>query len=187
MAGGPLRYAIFETAAGFCGVAWGARGVRRVQLPASSADATERMLRRRAPGSVEAAPAPDVAATIAAMQDYFAGAEADFSGAVLDLDDEDAFFRQVYVATRQVGWGRTTTYGALARAVGAGPEAAREVGRAMARNPTPLLVPCHRVLAAGGRLGGFSAPGGSAAKARMLALEGVRLDSFPAAQALFEF
>lgn len=75
---------------------------------------------------------------------------------------------------RRIPWGETTTYGAVALALGAGPEA-RDVGQAMARNPLPLLVPCHRVLAAGGRPGGFSAPGGTEAKLRMLALEGIDL------------
>jgi O-6-methylguanine DNA methyltransferase len=77
---------------------------------------------------------------------------------------------------RHVGWGHTTTYGALAMELGAGPEAARDVGQAMARNPVALIIPCHRVLAAGGKVGGFSAPGGSAAKVRMLELEGVRVE-----------
>jgi methylated-DNA-[protein]-cysteine S-methyltransferase len=72
-------------------------------------------------------------------------------------------------------WGQTTTYGALAKELGAGPQAARAVGEAMARNPIPLIVPCHRVLAAGGELGGFSAPGGTDTKLRMLELEGVRI------------
>jgi methylated-DNA-[protein]-cysteine S-methyltransferase len=85
-------------------------------------------------------------------------------------------------STRRVGWGHTTTYGTLAKELGAGPEAARDVGQAMAKNPVALLIPCHRVLAAGGKIGGFSAPGGSAAKIRMLALEGVDLEPPPPAQ-----
>ena len=83
--------------------------------------------------------------------------------------------------------GYTTTYGTLAKELGAGPEAARDVGKAMARNPVALIIPCHRVLAAGGKVGGFSAPGGSAAKRRMLALEGVHLDPPPPAQQSFRF
>ncbi len=78
-------------------------------------------------------------------------------------------------ALRRVEWGRTTTYGGLAAAVGEGREVAREVGVAMAHNPAPLIVPCHRVLAAGGKIGGFSAPGGSTTKMRMLRLEGVKV------------
>jgi methylated-DNA-[protein]-cysteine S-methyltransferase len=82
---------------------------------------------------------------------------------------------------------RTTTYGALAKEIGAGPEAARDVGTAMAKNPVPLIIPCHRVLAAGGQVGGFSAPGGSARKSRMLELEGVRMAPPEPAQRSFGF
>ena len=111
----------------------------------------------------------------------------DFADVRIDLGEPDPFVARVYAAVRRLGWGRTTTYGALARDLGAGPEAARDVGQAMARNPVPLLVPCHRVLAAGGKLGGFSAPGGAATKRRMLALEGVGLEPPPAAQRSFGF
>jgi methylated-DNA-[protein]-cysteine S-methyltransferase len=86
-----------------------------------------------------------------------------------------------------VGWGHTTTYGTLAKELGAGPEVARDIGQAMARNPVALIIPCHRVLAAGGKIGGFSAPGGTATKLRMLALEGVDLEPPPPAQRAFEF
>jgi len=106
----------------------------------------------------------------------FRGEEEDFSGFKLDLGEQDPFFKKVYAAARRVGWGRTTTYGTLAMELGAGPEAARDVGQAMARNPVALIIPRHRVLAAGGKIGGFSAPGGSAAKIRMLALEGIDLE-----------
>jgi O-6-methylguanine DNA methyltransferase len=94
------------------------------------------------------------------------------------------FFNQIYAAARRVGWGNTTTYGTLAKQVGAGPEVARNVGQAMAKNPVPLIIPCHRVLAAGGKLGGFSAPGGSATKERMLALEGSLAPPPPTQQSL---
>jgi methylated-DNA-[protein]-cysteine S-methyltransferase len=117
-----------------------------------------------------------VAAVVAAVKRYFEGEETDFSDVALDLGEEETFFVQIYAAARRVGWGRTTTYGALTKEVGAGREAARDVGQAMAENPVPLIIPCHRVLAAGGRIGGFSAPGGAAAKIRMLELEGVRLE-----------
>jgi O-6-methylguanine DNA methyltransferase len=90
----------------------------------------------------------------------------------VDRGEQDPFFERVYAAARQVGWGCTTTYGALAKELGAGPEAGRDVGQAMAKNPLALMIPCHRVLAAGGKVGGFTATSGSAAKIRMLALEG---------------
>ncbi len=187
MAQAPHRYFIFETAAGFCGIAWSPRGVVRFQLPAKRPEASERALLRRLPAAEPGAPTPAIAGIVAAVRRYFAGEEVDFSDVALDLGEQDAFFERIYAAARQIGWGRTTTYGALAKALGAGPEAARDVGQAMARNPVALIIPCHRVLAAGGKLGGFSAPGGSAAKARMLELEGVRLAPPRPAQRAFAF
>jgi methylated-DNA-[protein]-cysteine S-methyltransferase len=166
-------YQVFETASGYCGIAWNDSGVSRFQLPTKSADATEKLLLRRIPDAVRATPPVAVADTIEAVKRYFAGEPVDFSAVKLDLADQDDFFRRIYDAARQLGWGQTTTYGTLARQLGAGPEAARDVGQAMAKNPVALIIPCHRVLAAGGKIGGFSAPGGSTAKQRMLELEGV--------------
>jgi methylated-DNA-[protein]-cysteine S-methyltransferase len=181
------RYLIFETAGGFCGIAWNNVGITRFQLPAKSADGAERILLRRVPGATAGAPTPEVVEAVAAAKRYFEGEETDFSDFKLDLGDQDAFFKQIYAAARQVRWGRTTTYGTLAKALGAGPEAARDVGQAMAKNPVPLIIPCHRVLAAGGKVGGFSAPGGSAAKIRMLELEGVDVQPPRPAQRSFGF
>ncbi len=181
------HYFIFETAGGYCGIVWNDAGITRFQLPTRSAEATERLLRRRAPGAEPGEPAPEVADAVAAVKRYFEGEETDFSAVKLDLGQQDAFFAQIYAAARRVGWGRTTTYGALAKELGAGPEAARDVGQAMAKNPVALIIPCHRVLAAGGRVGGFSAPGGSAAKIRMLELEGVHVESPAPAQRSLEF
>ena len=180
-------YATFETAGGFCAIAWNDQGITRFQLPVSSAEAAERLLRRRLSQAAATVPPPAIAAAIAAAQRYFAGEAMDLSGFALDLGDQDEFFLKVYAAARSIGWGETTTYGSLAKALEAGPEAARDVGQAMARNPVPLFIPCHRVLAAGGKIGGFSAPGGSATKERMLALEGVRLGAGQSAQASFGF
>lgn len=171
----PQHYAVFETASGHCAIAWNNVGITQFQLPTRSAESAERNLLRRRPDAVPGKPTPDVAPTIAAAQRYFNGEKIDFSQVQLDLDGQDEFFRKIYAATRRVGWGQTTTYGSLAKELGAGPEAARDVGQAMARNPVPLIIPCHRVLAAGGKVGGFSAPGGSTAKIRMLELEGVRV------------
>jgi methylated-DNA-[protein]-cysteine S-methyltransferase len=180
-------YVIFKTAGGFCGVAWSSRGVTRFQLPTKSAEAAERHLLRRLPGAEPGAPTPEIAEAIAAAQRYFDGEKTDFSFLRLDLSDQDALFTKIYAAARRVGWGQTTTYGALAKELGARPEAARDVGYAMARNPVALIVPCHRVLAAGGKIGGFSAPGGSAMKIRMLELEGVHVGSPAPAQQSFGF
>ena len=169
------HFCIFETAAGYCGVAWSALGITRFQLPAATAGETERNLVRRLPGALAAAPPREIAAIVAAATRYFRGERVDFSALPLDLGAQDEFFAKVYAHVRRLEWGQTTTYGSVAKELGAGPEAAREVGQAMARNPIPLIIPCHRVLAAGGKVGGFSAPGGAAAKVRMLALEGVRM------------
>jgi methylated-DNA-[protein]-cysteine S-methyltransferase len=177
------QYRVFETAAGFCAIAWNGTGVTRFQLPTSTAEATERLVRRRLAAAVSGEPPPHVARVIEAAQRYFAGETVEFADVALDLDGQDEFFQRIYAALRRVGWGRTTTYGALAKELGAGPEAARDVGEAMARNPVPLIIPCHRVLAAGGKVGGFSAPGGAATKLKMLALEGVRVGPPEPAQA----
>ncbi len=151
------RYSIFETAAGFCAIAWSESGVVRFQLPAKSAESAERRRRllRRAPEATPGEPPAEISAAIAAAKRYFAGEETDFSGVRLDLGDKDPLFKQIYAAARRIGWGRTTTYGALAKDIGAGPEVARDVGTALAENPVPLIVPCPRVLAAGGKVEAF--------------------------------
>jgi methylated-DNA-[protein]-cysteine S-methyltransferase len=181
------RYCVFETAMGFCAIAWSDAGVARFQLPVRSVEAADRLMRRRAFGAEPDTAPEDIAAVVAVAKRYFDGEEADFSHVRLDLAHEDGFFAQIYTALRRVGWGRTTTYGALAKEVGAGREAARDVGEAMARNPAPLIIPCHRVLAAGGKIGGFSAPGGSKTKMRMLELEGVQIGPPEPAQQSFSF
>jgi methylated-DNA-[protein]-cysteine S-methyltransferase len=181
------RYHVFETAMGFCAIAWSDAGVARFQLPVNSAEAADRLMRRRTPCAEPGAAPENIAAVAAAAKRYFDGEETDFSDVRLDLASEDPFFAQIYAALRRVGWGRTTTYGALAKEVGAGREAARDVGEAMARNPAPLIIPCHRVLAAGGKIGGFSAPGGSKTKKRMLELEGVHVGPPEPSQHSFGF
>jgi methylated-DNA-[protein]-cysteine S-methyltransferase len=176
------RYLIFETAGGACGIAWNSAGITRFQLPARTAEATERNLLRRLPAGEPGAPTPRLLDAVAAVRKYFLGTNVDFSGFDLDLEGQDELFKRIYAAARRVSWGQTTTYGTLAKELGAGPEAARDVGQAMAKNPIPLIIPCHRVLAAGGKVGGFSAPGGAAAKIRMLEIEGVHVGPPPAAQ-----
>jgi methylated-DNA-[protein]-cysteine S-methyltransferase len=182
MGRGAHHYHVFETAGGFCGIAWNSVGITRFQLPARSAQATERNLLRRLHNAEPGTPPPEVAQAVAAVRQYFAGEKVDFSAIAIDLDVKDEFFRRVYALVRRVSWGDTTTYGAVAKELGAGPEAARDVGQAMAKNPVPLIIPCHRVLAAGGKVGGFSAPGGVTSKIRMLELEGICAGPPPSAQ-----
>jgi methylated-DNA-[protein]-cysteine S-methyltransferase len=112
---------------------------------------------------------------MAAIERYFAGKSVDFTPLALDLAGVSDFHRRIYDAARAIGWGETATYGELAQRVGA-PGAARAVGQAMGRNPVPIIIPCHRVLASGRKIGGFSAFGGAVTKSRLLALEGVHLD-----------
>jgi methylated-DNA-[protein]-cysteine S-methyltransferase len=171
-----MHYHVFETPGGFCGMAWTDAGIARFQLPTPDRAATERLLLRRILDALAAEPPPEIAHAVVMVQRYFAGERVDFSGLHLDLSGQSALFRDIYAALRGIGWGQTTTYGALARTIGAeGWEAARDVGQAMAKNPVALIIPCHRCLAAGGRIGGFSAPGGEISKLKMLELEGVRL------------
>lgn len=181
MAGTDLRGVVFDTALGRCAVAWTGRGLRRVLLPEPAPGAAERRLERL--GAIPC-PLPAEAPAVVGMVAHAAGEAVDFSGIVLDEAGLAPFEAAVYAALRRVPRGATTTYGALAAAVGAG-GAAREVGAAMARNPWPVVVPCHRVLAAEGRLGGFSAPGGAATKRRLLALEGIVFEATPELPGLF--
>ena len=181
------QYAVFDTPAGFCAIAWRGAGIAHFQLPDSTPEKAERNMRRRSPDAMPASPPPEIAAVIADARRYFAGETVDFSAVPLDLDGQEEFFRKIYAALRQVGWGETTTYGTLAKELGAGPEAARAVGQAMAKNPIPLIIPCHRVLAAGGKVGGFSAPGGAESKLKMLELEGVQVGPPPLAQQSLAF
>lgn len=181
------HYLVFETVSGFCGMAWSSAGITCFRLPTKTAEAAERLLLRKIPDAEPGTPFGQVSEAVAAVKRYFQGEKTDFSGLALDLGAQDPFFRQIYDALRAVEWGHTTTYGALAKELGAGPEAARDVGQAMAKNPVPLIIPCHRVLAAGGKIGGFSAPGGSVAKAHMLELEGIRVQARRPAQRSFAF
>ena len=175
----PAHHHVFDTAIGPCGVAWNARGLTAVQLPENDRAATERRLAAKAASAV-AQPPPWVATVIADIKRYLAGEPVDFSTVAVDFSTLDPFRQKLYETMRSLAWGHTTTYGELARQLGSTDwEGAREVGEAMGRNPVPVVIPCHRVLAAGGKLGGFSAPGGAKTKAKLLALEGVHLDGGP--------
>jgi methylated-DNA-[protein]-cysteine S-methyltransferase len=165
------RFCTFETAMGVCGVAWSTRGLVRVRLPGYDVNAAEERAWGRASAGEPGKQSPEIARCIGLLQDYFRGGRIDFRDVVLDFEGIDPFNARIYRALLEVGYGETTTYGALAKAVGE-PTAARAVGVAMSRNPWPVIVPCHRVLASGGRPGGFSAPGGTLTKDRLLALEG---------------
>ena len=172
-----IHHTLFPTAIGDCGIAWSGRGLLAVQLPERDRAATEHRLVAKAGSAGAAEASKEIAAVIADITRYLAGERIDFSAVPVDLDGVDPFRRKLYETMRAIPFGGTTTYGALAKQVGrVDAEAARDVGTAMGRNPIPIVVPCHRVLAAGGKLGGFSAYGGIATKEKLLALEGVRFD-----------
>ncbi len=163
---------LFDTALGACGIAWGPRGLTAVALPAADPVATRAWLRRRGGTATGGSPPAAVRAAIAGIVALLDGEPRDLLEVELDLGGVPAFAREVYAVARSVGPGRTCTYGEIAARLG-DPGTARAVGGALGRNPVPIVVPCHRVLAAGGRAGGFSAPGGRATKLAMLDLERV--------------
>ena len=166
-------FALFDTPIGRCGIAWGEAGIRGLQLPAAGPRATRARMRERFPAAREDAPLPAIQSTIDAIAALLRGEAVDLASAVLDLAGVPAFHQQVYEAARTIPPGTTISYGEIAKRVGS-PGSARAVGQALGRNPFPIVVPCHRVLAAGGKAGGFTATGGVTTKLRMLELEGVR-------------
>jgi len=171
-------FTLFPTAIGHCGIAWGERGIVGVWLPETDERGTRARLLRRRPDALESAPPPGVRAAIEKIVALLSGERRDLGDVELDLEAVPAFHRRVYAVARMIPPGRTLTYGEVASKLGE-PRRAREVGQALARNPFPIVVPCHRVLAAHGRSGGFSAPGGVSTKLRLLEIEGARAASIP--------
>jgi methylated-DNA-[protein]-cysteine S-methyltransferase len=171
------QYHLFETKLGFAGIAWGDDGITRFRLPDPDRASAAQQFKGK---SESQSPPPHVAAVVDNTSRYFAGERIDFSDTQLDLSTIDQLRQSIYGALRKVSFGETVTYGELAKRAGVNaPQAAQDVGVAMARNPVPLIIPCHRVLAAGGKLGGFSAPGRTETKEKMLALEGVFIGNQP--------
>lgn len=161
---------MFDTSIGTCGLAWSSRGIVAVQLPERDRLTTEARLTRRLPSARAAAPPADVAQALDAIVGLLDGEARDLRDIELDMRALSPFDRRVYPLAREVPPGRTITYGEIAAQIGDGD--AREIGRSMARNPFPIIVPCHRVVAAGGALGGFSGAGGVATKKQLLEIEG---------------
>lgn len=167
-------FTVFDTAIGPCAVAWNRIGLTRVGLPEDSEAATRaRLVRglRGEPEAVEAEPTVDVRRAIDAIVALLAGERVELSFVDLDLEGVPELNRQVYDVTRSIPAGSTLSYGELAKRIGQ-PGAAQAVGRALGANPWPIVVPCHRVLAADGSMHGFSAHGGVETKRRMLLIEG---------------
>ena len=172
----PDGFALFPTAIGACGIAWGPRGIVGVQLPEAEEEATRSHMARRYPQTSESEPPLDVQRAMAAIRALLDGEPLDLADIQLDFDGISDFHQRVYAIARRIPPGRTRTYGDIAEELG-DKGLARAVGQALGLNPFAPVVPCHRVLAAGGKWGGFSAPGGTASKLRMLAIEGARPES----------
>ena len=174
----PRCFALFDTALGTCAIAWNEIGVTAVWLPVRDARALREIVARRDARTVETAPTGRIAETVAAIVRLLGGERVDLRQVVVDDAEVDPFDRRVYAVTRQIGAGEVLTYGEVATRVGTD-ATARAVGQSLGRNAMPIVVPCHRVVATGSGLGGFSAPGGTATKQRLLAIEGARRSGMP--------
>jgi methylated-DNA-[protein]-cysteine S-methyltransferase len=164
-------FALFETMIGRCGIAWGERGVVGIQLPEGRESDTRARLQRRFPDAREAALPSSVRRAVDSIVALLRGEKSDLSAIDLDMGQVPPFHRRVYEVARTIPPGTTLSYGEIAKLLGT-PGSARAVGQALGKNPFAIVVPCHRVLAAGGRMGGFSANGGITTKRRLLTIEG---------------
>lgn len=172
------HFHLFPTAIGICALAWEGERFIGAQLPEGDREAARRRLARRFPDATEAPAEGFVAGAVAGIQALFAGEKRDLSDLPLAIETVSAFHRRVYEIALAIPHGETLTYGEVAQRLGE-PGAARAVGVALGQNPWPIIVPCHRVLAAGGRTGGFSADGGIATKLRILTIEKARTSAEP--------
>jgi methylated-DNA-[protein]-cysteine S-methyltransferase len=168
-----FAFAMFETAIGSTAIVWSARGIAGVQLPERSARATRDRVLRRFPAACETAPPATVQRAIDDIVGLLGGEPRDLTYVTVDSDGVADFNRRVYAIARTIPPGATLSYGEIAERLG-DRNLARDVGQALGQNPVPIIVPCHRVLAAGGKVGGFSAPGGVVTKLRLLTIEGAQ-------------
>jgi methylated-DNA-[protein]-cysteine S-methyltransferase len=176
---GNTGFTLFDTPIGPCALVWGEHGLLGSSLPAASAAATRAHLQRRFRDARAQAPPPAVQQVIDRVRALLQGGTGDdLADIALDMADVPAFHQRVYALARAIPPGATRSYGELALELGAA-QLARAVGQALGANPFPIIVPCHRVLAAGSRAGGFSAPGGTRTKLRLLEIEGARLGGAP--------
>jgi methylated-DNA-[protein]-cysteine S-methyltransferase len=167
------NFALFETTIGHCAIVWNSRGVAGVQLPEASVAATRARVVRRFPAAQEAPPSPEIDQAIDGIVALLRGEARDLTGVTIDNADTPEFNARVYAIARKIPPGATMTYGEIADQLG-DRMLAREVGTALGQNPCPIIMPCHRVLAAGGKTGGFSASGGVVTKLRLLTIEGAQ-------------
>ena len=171
-----MPHLLFPTAFGTCGLAWNDTGLTGFQLPEETETLNEQHLAKKARSLPATEPAPEwVQQVIVRVQEHLAGKLQDFSGTPLDWSRVTDFQQAVYLQALAIKPGYKKSYGDIARLMALGNEAARAVGVALATNPWPLIVPCHRVVSASDKMTGFSAPGGVRTKTRLLALEGAEL------------
>ena len=168
------RYALFETAIGWAGIAWADKGLVGAYLPEADRESARKSFLRRFPDAAEAEPTPDAAHAIAGIRELLSGKSNDLTDIDIDIARVPDFNARVYQIARAIPPGETRTYGEIAVRLG-DKLLARDVGAALGQNPWPIVVPCHRVTAAGGKLGGFSARGGVNTKVRLLAIEGAKV------------
>ena len=172
------NFALFDTPVGRCGLVWGAHGLVGVLLPEASTAATRARAQRRFGGVQEAEAPTEIRQVMSRIVGLLSGEPDPLRDIALDTSALPAFNLRVYELARGILPGQTLTYGEVAVRLGE-PQAARAVGQALGANPFPIIVPCHRVLAAGGKAGGFSAPGGARTKLRLLEIEGAALGAGP--------
>jgi methylated-DNA-[protein]-cysteine S-methyltransferase len=168
-----ISFALFETPIGRCAIAWNAHGVAAVGFPEGGDEATRRRMVRRYPAARESSPPRNIRSVIEDIVALLAGEARDLSRVAIDIAGISDFNRRVYEIARTIPAGSTLTYGEIAARLG-DRALARDVGEALGQNPFPIIVPCHRVLAADGKVGGFSAPGGTKTKLKLLSIEGAR-------------
>lgn len=179
----PTGYTFFATSIGDMGIAWSPLGIVGLGLPEPDPSQTRSRFAHRYPHCNEQAPPEEVHGVIAAVIEHLEMGDGDLAAFTIDLEGVPDFERRVYEAARMIPPGSTRTYGEIAAAIDSA-GAARAVGQALSANPIALLVPCHRVVAAGGKIGGFSAGGGAATKKRILRIEGSEMGA--AQEALFD-
>jgi methylated-DNA-[protein]-cysteine S-methyltransferase len=168
-----LHYTLFDTAIGACAIVWSARGIAGVQLPEANEQRLRQRVLHRFPAAGETAPPPNIQHVIDGVVALLRGEPRDLCDVVIDDAAIPDFNRRVYAVARTIPPGATMTYGEIAERL-SDRLLARDVGQAMGQNPTPIVMPCHRVLAAGGKTGGFSANGGVVTKLRLLTIEGAQ-------------
>jgi methylated-DNA-[protein]-cysteine S-methyltransferase len=171
-----MPHTLFPTAFGTCGIAWNDTGLTGFQLPEMTEALTEQHIAAKDRHSGETGPVPEwVQTIIGRVQQHLDGKLQDFAGTRLDWSRVSDFQQAVYRHALEIKPGYKKSYGEIAKLMALGNEAARAVGTALATNPWPLIVPCHRVVSASDKMTGFSAPGGVRTKTRLLVLEGAEL------------